>query len=131
LFAVALASRGASGFAVEGDPTSGDDLTANAEQLSGRLEVQRASVEDAVATPPPHKPGVVIVDPPRTGLSPAVAKGVTEWHAPRIVYVSCDVPTLARDTALFIAAGYRMTSIEAFDMFPNTPHVECIAVFER
>jgi 23S rRNA (uracil1939-C5)-methyltransferase len=131
LFSVALAARGATGVAVEGDPVSGDDLAANAEQLNRRLDVRRASVEDALAVPPSVRPGVVIVDPPRTGLSPSVAQGLVAWRAPRILYVSCDVPTLARDTALLLAGGYRLTSIEAFDMFPNTPHVECLTVFDR
>jgi len=45
--------------------------------------------------------------------------------------VSCDPPTLARDAARILAAGYRLTSIEAFDLFPNTPHVETLAVFDR
>jgi tRNA/tmRNA/rRNA uracil-C5-methylase (TrmA/RlmC/RlmD family) len=131
LFAVALASRGASGLAVEGDVSSGQDLTANSEQTHGRLDVRLAPVEEVVASAPARRPGVVIVDPPRTGLSPAVAHGLNQWQARRIVYVSCDVPTLARDTALLIAGGYRMTFLEAFDMFPNTPHVECLAVFDR
>jgi 23S rRNA (uracil1939-C5)-methyltransferase len=47
------------------------------------------------------------------------------------VYVSCDVPTLARDTQRLVAGGYRLSSIEALDMFPNTPHVECVAIFDR
>jgi 23S rRNA (uracil1939-C5)-methyltransferase len=131
LFALALASRGATGIAVEGDPISGHDLRVNAEQSDGRLEARLVPVEDAVAATPARRPDVVIVDPPRTGLSPAVVHGLSDWEAPRIVYVSCDVPTLARDTALFIAGGYRLTSLEAFDMFPNTPHMECVAVFDR
>lgn len=131
LFAVALAHRGASGVAVEGDATSGQDLTLNAEQADGRLLVQLGPVEEAVATRLNQPPDVVVVDPPRTGLSGEVVKGLLQWNAPRIVYVSCDVPTLARDTALLIAGGYGVTSLEALDMFPNTPHVECVAVFDR
>jgi len=131
LFAVALAHRGASGLAVEGDATSGQDLKHNAEQVHGRLAVRTGPVEEAVATKPPRRPDVVVVDPPRTGLSPEVVQGLLRWESPRIVYVSCDVPTLARDTALLLAGGYRLTSVDAFDMFPNTPHVECVAVFDR
>lgn len=131
LFAVALARRGATGIAVEGDATSGQDLTLNAEQADGRLSVRLGPVEEAVATRPDRSPDVVVVDPPRTGLSAEVVQGLLRWDAPRLVYVSCDVPTLARDTALLIAGGYRLTSLDALDMFPNTPHVECIAVFDR
>jgi len=57
--------------------------------------------------------------------------GLLRWRAPRIVYVSCDVPTLARDAQRLLADGYRLSSLEALDMFPNTPHVECVAVFDR
>lgn len=131
LFAVALAHRGATGIAVEGDAASGQDLRRNAEQSNGRLEVRLGPVEEAVASRPARRPDVIVVDPPRTGLSPEVAQGVMRWDAPRLVYVSCDVPTLARDASLCAAAGYRLTSLEALDMFPNTPHVECIAVFDR
>ena len=131
LFAVALAHRGASGIAVEGDATSGQDLRTNAEQTDGRLSVRLGPVEEMTAAKSVRRPDVVVVDPPRTGLSPEVVQGLLRWQAPRVVYVSCDVPTLARDAALFIAGGYRLTSLEALDMFPNTAHVECIAVFDR
>jgi 23S rRNA (uracil1939-C5)-methyltransferase len=131
LFALALAHRGARGIAVEGDATSGQDLATNAEQADGRLVVRLGPVEEVVATKTPRRPDVVVVDPPRTGLSSEVVQGLIRWEPPRIVYVSCDVPTLARDTALLIAGGYQLSSLEALDMFPNTPHVECIAVFDR
>ncbi len=131
LFAVALADRGATGMAVEGDAASGQDLTQNAAQSNGRLSVHHGPVEEVVASKPARRPDVVVVDPPRTGLSPEVVDGLIRWEASRLVYVSCDVPTLARDAARFVAAGYRLTSLEALDMFPNTPHVECVAVFDR
>jgi len=131
LFAVALADRGATGVAVEGDAASGQDLTLNAAQADGRLTVQLGPVEEAAASIPARRPDVVVVDPPRTGLSAEVADGLLRWESARVVYVSCDVPTLARDAAKFVAAGYRLSSIDALDMFPNTPHVECVAVFDR
>ena len=131
LFAVALAHRGATGFAVEGDVTSGEDLSANAAQVQDRLTVRHEPVEVTTTARLRQPVEVVVVDPPRTGLSSAVVDGLLRWGTPKIVYVSCDVPTLARDTALLIAGGYRLTSIEGLDMFPNTPHVECVAVFDR
>jgi tRNA/tmRNA/rRNA uracil-C5-methylase (TrmA/RlmC/RlmD family) len=76
-------------------------------------------------------PDVVVVDPPRSGASRAAIEGVAAWGAPRVVYVSCDPPTLARDAARLIAAGYLLSSLEGFDLFPNTPHVEAVAVFDR
>jgi tRNA/tmRNA/rRNA uracil-C5-methylase (TrmA/RlmC/RlmD family) len=131
LFAVALADRGATGMAVEGDAASGQDLTLNAAQSHGRLAVHLGPVEEVTASIPARRPDVVVVDPPRTGLSPEVVDGLLRWEAPRLVYVSCDVPTLARDAARFVAGGYRLSSLDALDMFPNTPHVECVAVFDR
>ena len=76
-------------------------------------------------------PDVVVLDPPRTGASAQAIEGLASWRAPRLVYVSCDPPTLARDAARLIAGGYRLVSLDAFDMFPNTPHVEAVAVFDR
>lgn len=72
---------------------------------------------------------VVVVDPPRTGAR-VVCERLRECGAPRIVYVSCDPATLARDTAI-LAASYRLIHLEAYDLFPQTPHVESLAVFER
>jgi len=87
-------------------------------------------VEEAVSLPLDPAPDVVVVDPPRTGLSPAALRGLGALRAPRLVYVSCDPPTLARDAALLIAAGYQLDTLEAFDLFPNTPHVEVVASFK-
>jgi tRNA/tmRNA/rRNA uracil-C5-methylase (TrmA/RlmC/RlmD family) len=131
LFAVSLAARGQSGLAIEGDPTSAGDLASNAVPYEERLGTRPVSVESAVVAPPKTPPDVVIVDPPRTGLSPDVVAGLLTWQAPRLVYVSCDVPTLARDANRLLAGGYHLTSLEALDMFPDTPHVECVAVFDR
>lgn len=131
LFAVSMAARGQRGLAVEGDSSSAGDLAANAAPWEHALVTQASSVETAVATVPDVLPDVVVVDPPRAGLSPDVVAGLLRWQAPRIVYVSCDVPTLARDARLLLAGGYALTSVEGLDMFPNTPHVECVAVFDR
>ncbi len=131
LFSVALAARGSTVTAVEGDRSAAGDLDANAGPWRERLRVIRAPVEQVVVRPLEETPDVVLVDPPRTGISAAAVAGLIGWHAPRVVYVSCDPPTLARDAARLVGAGYRLTSIEALDLFPNTPHVETIVVFER
>ncbi|HEX5068868.1 MAG TPA: TRAM domain-containing protein [Vicinamibacterales bacterium] len=131
LFSVALAARGASVAAVEGERFAVEDLRRNASPWPDRLEVVAAPVEEVVKRPPAFVPDVVVADPPRTGLSAAALTGVAAWRAPRLVYVSCDPPTLARDTAKLIAAGYQLASLEAFDLFPNTAHVEAMGVFTR
>jgi 23S rRNA (uracil1939-C5)-methyltransferase len=75
-------------------------------------------------------PQVLIVDPPRTGLSREALDGAVAMRAPSVVYVSCDVATLARDARRFIDGGYTLARIDAFDLFPNTPHVETVVKFE-
>jgi tRNA/tmRNA/rRNA uracil-C5-methylase (TrmA/RlmC/RlmD family) len=131
LFAIALAARGGRGLAVESDASSGADLAANAQPWAGQLRVLPVPVEEAVRLPFDPPPDVIVVDPPRTGLSPVALKGVIATKSPRIVYVSCDPPTLARDAGHLVAAGYSLDTLEAFDLFPNTPHVECVAAFNR
>jgi 23S rRNA (uracil1939-C5)-methyltransferase len=128
LFSVASASvRGATVVAVEGDAAGFDDLRANAASAGGKVTAVRASVEDLAA----HPAGVVIVDPPRTGMSPAALQMVLGLKPPRLIYVSCDVATLARDARKIVDAGYAIHRADAFDMFPNTPHVETVVVFDR
>ena len=72
----------------------------------------------------------MIVDPPRAGLAADVRAALIGLLPRRIVYVSCDPVTLARDVKEFAGAGYRLVQLEALDLFPNTPHVESIAVLE-
>jgi 23S rRNA (uracil1939-C5)-methyltransferase len=131
VFALGLAARGAAVLAVEGDAMSGEDLIRNAEALTATIDVARAPVEDVLAQAPAQRPDAIVVDPPRTGLSPAALEGVLRWAGSRIVYVSCDPPTLARDASRMLTAGYALSSVEAFDFFPNTPHVETVAVFDQ
>jgi 23S rRNA (uracil1939-C5)-methyltransferase len=128
---VALAARGSRGLAVESDEGSGADLAANARPWGDRLRVMHGTVEEAAGLPLDPPPDLVVLDPPRVGMSPAALAGVVAWAAPRLIYVSCDPPTLARDAARLLAAGYRMDSVDGFDLFPNTPHVEAVAAFVR
>ncbi len=130
LFALALAARGAEVVAVEGDRASVIDLAANARAAPGRLHVVGSAVEDVVTDLPDPPPDVVVLDPPRSGVSAEALAGLASWRAPRLVYVSCDPATLARDAARLVEAGYRLATLEAFDLFPNTPHVEVLAVFD-
>jgi 23S rRNA (uracil1939-C5)-methyltransferase len=77
------------------------------------------------------RPDVVVVDPPRAGLSKKVVRRVIECEAPRIVYVSCNPTTLAPNAAQLGEAGYRLSRVRPVDMFPQTPHSECVALLER
>jgi 23S rRNA (uracil1939-C5)-methyltransferase len=71
----------------------------------------------------------VIIDPPRTGF-PAGAAGLLEKMSGALIYVSCDPATLARDVGLLVEQGCRLTSLELFEMFPNSSHSETVAVLE-
>ena len=77
------------------------------------------------------KPDVVVVDPPRAGLSQKIVRRVLECEAKKIVYVSCNPTTLAPNAVQLGEAGYRLTRVRPVDMFPQTPHIECVALFER
>jgi len=128
LFAIAAAVlRGASVTAVEGDRYAADDLHANAAAAGGPIETKRASVESFAATM--NAVDTVIVDPPRTGMTPAALDGVLRVRPRSMIYVSCDVATLARDARAIVARGYSLGTMQAFDLFPNTPHVETIVEF--
>lgn len=127
LFAVEAASRGAEVIAVESDPLSARDLAKNllpfglsargvTEPVESWLEGRRSV------------PETVIIDPPRAGLSTEARRRLIDLKPEKVVYVSCDPVTLARDIKEFMAAGYRLAQLEALDLFPNTPHVESIAV---
>ena len=73
---------------------------------------------------------VVVADPPRTGLGPDVCRELVRIGPRRLVYVSCNALTQIED-ARALAEGYRVTELRGYDMFPQTPHMEALAVFER
>jgi 23S rRNA (uracil1939-C5)-methyltransferase len=130
LFAVAaVRSGGAAVIAVEGDRLAALDLEANA-AAAGGIEVAHQAVEAFLERQHPA-PDVAIVDPPRTGLSKDALAGLLRLAAPRVVYVSCDVATMARDVRGLVNGGYLVGRIDAFDLFPNTPHVETVMVLSR
>jgi 23S rRNA (uracil1939-C5)-methyltransferase len=77
------------------------------------------------------RPDVLVVDPPRAGLSQKVVRRIIEAAPRRIVYVSCNPTTLAPNAAQLVSAGYRLSRVRPVDMFPQTPHIECVALLER
>ncbi len=138
LFSIcAAAARGARATAVEGDRTAAGDLVANAAASETAVAPVHQPVEDFVggasaAAVRPRAPCAltVVVDPPRTGLSAVAAEGVLRIRPDRIIYVSCDGATLARDARKIVDGGYTIGRADAFDLFPNTPHTEIIVVFD-
>ena len=77
------------------------------------------------------RPDVLVVDPPRAGLSQKVVRRIIEAAPRRIVYVSCNPTTLAPNAAQLVEAGYALRRVVPVDMFPQTPHIECVALLER
>ena len=136
LFGLSLAAAGAPGvIVVEGDPVSGADLRQNAEPFGERVRVERRSVEQFLALIRDRSEDLtgstIIVDPPRTGMTREALAGTIARKPGRIVYVSCDVATFARDSRTLIDAGYELGDLTGIDLFPNTAHVESIARFTR
>jgi len=74
---------------------------------------------------------VVVLDPPRAGCKVQTIEAVIKTGARRIIYVSCNHSTLARDLQLFASSGYTITQVQPVDMFPRTPHVEIVALIEQ
>jgi 23S rRNA (uracil1939-C5)-methyltransferase len=77
------------------------------------------------------RPDVVFVDPPRSGLTPRTVRRVLELEPDRVVYVSCNPTTLAPNARQLVDGGYRLERARPVDMFPHTPHIECVALLRR
>jgi 23S rRNA (uracil1939-C5)-methyltransferase len=77
------------------------------------------------------RPDVCVIDPPRAGLSAKVVRRVIEAAPERVVYVSCNPTTLAPNAAQLVEAGWRLRRVRPVDLFPQTPHIECVALLER
>ena len=77
------------------------------------------------------RPDVLMVDPPRSGLSQKIVRRIIEASPSRIVYVSCNPTTLAPNAAQLVEAGYELVRVRPVDMFPQTPHIECVAELVR
>lgn len=101
----------------------------NAQFLAGDV-LETASAEGLAKIGAPA-PDVVIVDPPRAGLHPGVTKFLGELAAPRLVYVSCNPKAGALDLAKLIELGYKVLHAIPVDLFPHTPHLECVFTLER
>jgi 23S rRNA (uracil1939-C5)-methyltransferase len=132
LFAIPLAALGDRQIvAIEGDRSSARDLDSNAAPYGSAIHIRHLSVESYLQRRDVERPDTLLLDPPRTGTSSEAMSGILGLKVPRVVYLSCDPATLARDVRRFAEAGYHLDHIEAFDLFPNTAHVETLAVLTR
>jgi 23S rRNA (uracil1939-C5)-methyltransferase len=129
-----MAGRAGEVWGLEIVPEAIVDAEANAERngiANARFLAANARTSMRPLIEEAGKPDVVVIDPPRAGLSQKVVRRVIECEAPRIVYVSCNPTTLAPNAAQLVEAGYRLSRVRPVDMFPQTPHIECVALFER
>jgi 23S rRNA (uracil1939-C5)-methyltransferase len=129
LFSVPLAKRFKRVVAIEANPAAARDLEANA-RGGAAIEVRTADAERFLEKYK-DKPELVVLDPPRAGLTSAAIKQVARIAPARITYVSCEPPTLARDLAAFVQAGYEIATIHLFDLFPQTFHIETVVRLRR
>ena len=77
------------------------------------------------------KPNIVIIDPPRPGLHPDVVQDIISLSVPKIIYISCNPSTQARDVKIFIDNQYKIDDVQPVDMFPHTPHIECVVTLKN
>ena len=90
----------------------------------------KEQIRQALRTGDPPRPEVVVTDPPRAGMHPEVVQALLELAPRRIIYVSCNPATLARDLGL-LQEQYEITTVQPFDLFPHTGHIECVARLDR
>jgi 23S rRNA (uracil1939-C5)-methyltransferase len=128
--ALALAADGPPVVAVEMEGQATKDLRVSA-QRAGLLERVRIVTSRVERFDPAQEPfDVAVLDPPRAG-APGVLERVVHNRPRAIVYVACNAPVAARDCREALAAGYRLTALRCFEMFPDTHHIEAVALLER
>ncbi|MFE9661493.1 TRAM domain-containing protein [Streptomyces sp. NPDC005955] len=132
LFAGALADRvGERGavLGIESGKRAVEDARHNLRDFP-RVRVEQGKVEQVLPRTGITEADLVVLDPPRAGAGRRTVEHLAALGARRIAYVACDPAALARDLASFAEAGYRVRTLRAFDLFPMTHHVECVAILE-
>jgi tRNA/tmRNA/rRNA uracil-C5-methylase (TrmA/RlmC/RlmD family) len=130
LFAAALAEAvGPTGavLGIESEPPTVQDARHNLRDLP-QAQTERGKVEEALDRLDIQQADLVVCDPPRSGLGRPVVTRIATLTPSRIVYVSCDPATLSRDLNWFAELGYDLAELRAFDQYPMTHHVECVAL---
>jgi len=132
--ALVLSTRAAQVFGVELVPEAVADAITNARR-NGIDNTQFFAGDVRLALPElverAGRPDVVVVDPPRAGLSKKAVRRLIEAAPTKVIYVSCNPTTLAPNAAQLAEAGYALRRVRPIDLFPQTPHIECVAVLER
>jgi len=112
-------------------PSNGEAVQATTEQYLARAETQGREEKGAVRPHAIPRPELAVVDPPRNGLGERVARMLASLGALRVVYVSCDPATLARDLVVLLGSGYRIEQVHLVDLFPHTYHLESVVDLAR
>jgi 23S rRNA (uracil1939-C5)-methyltransferase len=128
-FAALLAEHVPQVVAIEESAAATADAKLNFDGLYN-VEMVAGLVEDVLPDFTPA-PDVVMIDPPRAGMRREVVDGLLASRTTRVVYVSCDPATLARDVRLLVDGGFDLTGVQPIDMFPQTQHIECVTVLDR
>jgi 23S rRNA (uracil1939-C5)-methyltransferase len=132
--ALYLAGRAKKVYGLEVVPQAVKDACGNADLNNiGNVEFQAGAVEKLLPELAALglRPDVVVLDPPRAGCGREVLDAVAEMAPARLIYVSCDPGTLARDLGILAGRGYRVLEVQPVDMFPWTRHVECVVLMSR
>jgi 23S rRNA (uracil1939-C5)-methyltransferase len=129
LFSAFIAEKVGHLTAIESSGAACYDFTVNLEEFDN-VVLYEAEVEEVVPTIN-FTPDILIADPPRSGLAPAVHDAITALQPKQIAYISCDPATLARDLKKITRHGYQLVSATPFDLFPQTAHVETVALLKR
>lgn len=128
-FAALLAEKVPEVIAIEESVAAGVDSEINLEGLSN-VKMLVGSAEVLLPEIDPM-PDVVVIDPPRVGITAEVSDAILMSRARRLVYVSCDPATLARDLRRLVDGGFELVDVQPLDMFPQTQHIECVATLDR
>jgi 23S rRNA (uracil1939-C5)-methyltransferase len=132
LFTLPLAQRFTQVIVVESGARAAADLAANIKDHGlANVRVANQTAFDFLRRFAQSEPDLVVLDPPRAGVGIATLKVLIRCEPKRLYYVSCSPPTLARDINYLLTQGYRLNSIELFDFFPQTYHIECLAKLGR
>ncbi|PKO01762.1 MAG: hypothetical protein CVU43_11420 [Chloroflexi bacterium HGW-Chloroflexi-5] len=129
LFSAFLAPKVKSLIGIELAESSCNDFAVNLDEFDN-VSLYIGAVEE-ILPELKIKPQAVLLDPPRAGIDPIAMAALIEAAPRQVVYVSCDPATLARDIQKLVAAGYSLESVKPFDLFPQTYHVECVAVLVK
>jgi len=132
LFSIFLAAAGARVLGIEAEVDAIDCARQNALNLGlGNAQFHAGQVEDQLKALTAGVFSVIVLDPPRAGCDKNVLSGIIGLKPDRVVYISCDPATQARDLRDLLSGGFSLAFVQPMDMFPQTMHIETVALLER